>query len=83
MPARFFGTLLGAILGLALSIAYNTSSNVAALEGGHGHLAFKATLIAAAVGAAVGFVLTHLLISPRAVAPPSKPTGEQPADDDA
>lgn len=74
MPARFFGTLLGAILGLALSIAYNTSSNVAALEGGHVHLTFKTTLVVGAVGAAAGLVVTHLLIPPRAGPPPTKPT---------
>ena len=86
--ARFFGALLGAILGLALAIAYNTSANVAALEGGHVHLTFKATLLAGAVGAGVGLVVTHFLLTPRSGPPrvgppPTNPTGKPPTADDA
>jgi hypothetical protein len=55
--ARFFGALLGGLVVLASAIAYDTSAEVGALEGGHAHLRIAVIGIAAGFGAFVGFIV--------------------------
>ncbi|HEY8775815.1 MAG TPA: hypothetical protein VIM33_04955 [Gaiellaceae bacterium] len=51
---KLVGMLIGAGLALALAIAYDTSAQTAALEGGRGHLKFGGILFFAVVGAIIG-----------------------------
>lgn len=63
----------GALLMLALVIAYDTSSATSALEGGHVHLRFPLVLFLAAVGAAIGAAasgITEARQRPPRVGPP-------------
>jgi hypothetical protein len=62
----FVGAWRGAILVGVLCIAYDTSGNVAPLEGGHGHLKFGAILVYMAAGAVVGLILEALAFASRA-----------------
>ena len=47
----------GAVLAIVGCIAYDTSANVATLDGGHTHLKFGAIILIGAIGAFLGFVL--------------------------
>jgi hypothetical protein len=57
--ARLVGLCAGTVVGLLLCIAYDTSANVATLEGGHAHLVFAKiviySLLAGVIGALVGW----------------------------
>ena len=55
------GAWAGAMLVLAVCIAYDTSSNVSVLEGAHGHLTFRAIVVLAALGGLIGSLAVGLL----------------------
>lgn len=62
---KLAGIVLGAIVGLLLAIAYNTAAETAALEGGHRHLRFAATLLAMGGGALAGLLVGTLVDAAR------------------
>jgi len=61
----FTGAWGGAILAAVLCIAYDTSGNVSALEGGRAHLAFKTIVVLTVVGAVIGLIVGALVWAAR------------------
>ena len=54
------GFVVGFCIGLLLAIAYDTSADVSALEGGHSHLRFVACVVIGIVGGGVGVLAVVL-----------------------
>lgn len=50
----------GAVIGLLLAIGWDTSSQTATLEGGHGHLTFGAVIVCGVIGAIGGLIVAGL-----------------------
>lgn len=63
------GLYRGAVIGLLLAIGWNTSSQTAALEGGHTHLKFLAVVGCGAGGAIVGVLLATMFYAMRPKTP--------------